>query len=76
MAVNSLISWIAILILPMIIGVLCPNHSPEEWAVFYTSGGIWVIIMNIPFPFLVTTEAADFTKPGVGEKKVKDIESC
>ncbi|KAF1766354.1 hypothetical protein GCK72_006311 [Caenorhabditis remanei] len=74
MAVNSLISWIAIFILPMIIGYLCPNHTPEEWSVFYIAGGIWVIVMNIPFPFLATTEAADFTKPGFGEKKIRDVE--
>uniref|UniRef100_A0A1I7TUZ3 MFS transporter n=1 Tax=Caenorhabditis tropicalis TaxID=1561998 RepID=A0A1I7TUZ3_9PELO len=74
MAVNSLISWVAIFILPMIIGFLCPNHTPEEWSVFYIAGGIWVIVMNIPFPFLATTEAADFTKPGFGEKKVGDVE--
>uniref|UniRef100_A0A8R1IEE0 MFS domain-containing protein n=1 Tax=Caenorhabditis japonica TaxID=281687 RepID=A0A8R1IEE0_CAEJA len=73
MAVNSMISWIAIFILPMIIGVLCPTHSPEEWAVFYIAGGIWVIIMNIPFPFLATTQAADFTKPGWGEKKSNGV---
>ncbi|ULU04922.1 hypothetical protein L5515_013717 [Caenorhabditis briggsae] len=75
MAVNSLISWVAIFILPIIIGYLCPNHTPEEWSVFYIAGGIWVIVMNIPFPFLATTEAADFTKPGFGEKRVGDVEN-
>ncbi|CAI2346295.1 unnamed protein product [Caenorhabditis sp. 36 PRJEB53466] len=73
MAVNSLISWIAIFILPIIIGYLCPNHSADEWSVFYIAGGIWVIIMNIPFPFLATTEAAHYTKPGWGQQKVTDV---
>ncbi|CAI2346290.1 unnamed protein product [Caenorhabditis sp. 36 PRJEB53466] len=63
MAVISLSAWGAIFVLPIMIGIACPNHTADEWAVFYIAVGIWVIVMNIPFPFLATMEAADYTKP-------------
>ncbi|CCD71847.1 Major facilitator superfamily (MFS) profile domain-containing protein [Caenorhabditis elegans] len=69
MAVISLSAWGAIFLLPIIIGFVCPNHTASEWAVFYTAVGIWVIIMNVPFPFFATMDAAEYTKPEWEQKK-------
>uniref|UniRef100_A0A8R1HTN6 MFS domain-containing protein n=1 Tax=Caenorhabditis japonica TaxID=281687 RepID=A0A8R1HTN6_CAEJA len=71
MAVISLTAWGAIFVLPIIIGFACPNHTAAEWAVFYIAVGIWVIVMNIPFPFLATVEAAEYTKPEWEQKQGK-----
>lgn len=71
MAVISLSAWGAIFVLPIIIGIVCPNHTSEEWAVFYVVVGIFVIAMNIPFPFFATMEPAEYTKPEWEHRKSK-----
>ncbi|UMM16895.1 hypothetical protein L5515_013715 [Caenorhabditis briggsae] len=73
MAVISLSAWGAIFVLPIIIGFVCPNHTASEWAVFYIAVGIWVIAMNIPFPFFATMEAAEYTKPEWEQKKKNTV---
>uniref|UniRef100_A0A8R1HWR8 MFS domain-containing protein n=1 Tax=Caenorhabditis japonica TaxID=281687 RepID=A0A8R1HWR8_CAEJA len=52
MAVISMSSWIAAFILPIVIGLLCPNNSHTEWSLFYLFVAIFVVLSNIPFPFL------------------------
>uniref|UniRef100_A0A1I7TUZ0 MFS domain-containing protein n=1 Tax=Caenorhabditis tropicalis TaxID=1561998 RepID=A0A1I7TUZ0_9PELO len=69
MAVISLSAWGAIFVLPIIIGIVCPNHTASEWAVFYIAVGIFVIAMNVPFPFFATMEPSEYTKPEWEQKR-------
>ncbi|EGT35976.1 hypothetical protein CAEBREN_30719 [Caenorhabditis brenneri] len=52
MAVISMSSWVSAFILPIVIGIICPTNSHSEWSRFYLYVAIFVILTNLPFPFL------------------------
>lgn len=49
-------------VVPLGVGYLCPNNTPEEWSLLFIIVSGIVIVVNIPFPFLTTAKAADYTK--------------
>lgn len=52
MAVISMSSWVSAFILPIVIGVICPTNSHSEWSRFYLFVAVFVILTNLPFPFM------------------------
>ncbi|EGT46981.1 hypothetical protein CAEBREN_07675 [Caenorhabditis brenneri] len=61
-AVIAFMACIWQFVVPLGVGYLCPNNTPEEWSfLFIIVSGI-VIVVNIPFPFLTTAQAAEYAK--------------
>ncbi|CAI2346326.1 unnamed protein product [Caenorhabditis sp. 36 PRJEB53466] len=52
MAVISMSSWLAAFVLPIVIGIVCPNNTHAEWSRFYLCVAVFVLLSNLPFPFL------------------------
>ncbi|KAF1766358.1 hypothetical protein GCK72_006315 [Caenorhabditis remanei] len=63
MAVISMSSWVSAFILPIVIGVICPTNSHSEWSRFYLFVAIFVILTNLPFPFLARVSGRKRVSP-------------
>ncbi|CAI5442213.1 unnamed protein product [Caenorhabditis angaria] len=74
MAVISFSAWIAVFILPIVVSFMCPDNLPEQWSRFFIVVGIWVVVMNVPFPFFASVEAADYTKPEFSQKVTPEVD--
>ncbi|KAK5976680.1 hypothetical protein GCK32_013462 [Trichostrongylus colubriformis] len=49
-------------ILPVAVALLCPNNSMDEWSRLFLGVGFFVLVCNIPFLFLASSEPAPWTK--------------
>lgn len=63
MAVISMSSWVSAFILPIVIGVICPTNSHSEWSRFYLFVAIFVILTNLPFPFMARVSGRKRVSP-------------
>ncbi|VDK75562.1 unnamed protein product [Cylicostephanus goldi] len=48
--------------LPVLVTIICPNNTAEEWSRLFIGLSIFVVITNIPFLLLVEDEPAAWTK--------------
>ncbi|UMM35856.1 hypothetical protein L5515_008287 [Caenorhabditis briggsae] len=61
-AVIAFMACIWQFVVPLGVGYLCPNNTPEDWSFLFIIVSVIVIVANIPFPFLTTAEPADYAK--------------
>ncbi|CAD6190803.1 unnamed protein product [Caenorhabditis auriculariae] len=75
MAVISFLACISTFVLPFIVGYTCPNNTAEEWSRFFLVIAGIIVLTNLTFPFVATTEPAAYTLPGWTPKgKVQDTQ--
>ncbi|VDM76407.1 unnamed protein product, partial [Strongylus vulgaris] len=58
----TLFGTIISFILPVLVTILCPNNTVDEWSRLFLGVSGFVIITNIPFLFLARGEPAPWTK--------------
>ncbi|CAI2352782.1 unnamed protein product [Caenorhabditis sp. 36 PRJEB53466] len=62
---------------PILVGILCPDNTAEQWARTFVIIGVVVFVTSAPFPWFTTAEPADYTFPKeLREKKAKELEEC
>ncbi|KAK6740896.1 hypothetical protein RB195_009008 [Necator americanus] len=49
-------------ILPGIVAILCPHNTVDEWSRLFLGISVFVVLVNIPFLFLASSEPAPWTK--------------
>ncbi|KAK6019779.1 hypothetical protein OSTOST_14576 [Ostertagia ostertagi] len=49
-------------ILPVVVALLCPNNTLDEWSRLFLGVGFFVLLCNVPFLFLASSEPAPWTK--------------
>ncbi|CAI5451587.1 unnamed protein product [Caenorhabditis angaria] len=65
----SFLSYIVQFISPIGVAIICPDNTSEQWSkLFVIIVGI-MIVTNIPFPFLTTENAAEYTKNKMKEEE-------
>lgn len=74
MAVISLSACTCTFILPIIVGAMCPDNTLEQWSRFYILLAIFMVVVNIPFPFFATEEPAPYTMADWVDPSVVKIE--
>ncbi|CAJ0599888.1 unnamed protein product [Cylicocyclus nassatus] len=58
----TLIGCMMSFLLPVLVTIICPNNTAEEWSRLFIGLSIFVIATNIPFLLLVEDEPASWTK--------------
>ncbi|KAL6728985.1 hypothetical protein Aduo_000082 [Ancylostoma duodenale] len=61
MAVVSFLLCVIILLVPVAVNIVCPDHTPEQWSYLFLGISIIVIVANIPFAILARSEPAPWT---------------
>ncbi|EYB98624.1 hypothetical protein Y032_0130g1571 [Ancylostoma ceylanicum] len=75
MAVVSCNACIITLLLPVVVTLVCPDNTPEQWSRLFFGISAIVVAVNLPFLFVARTEPAPWTMPGftTSQKKVADM---
>uniref|UniRef100_A0A1I7T1L7 MFS domain-containing protein n=1 Tax=Caenorhabditis tropicalis TaxID=1561998 RepID=A0A1I7T1L7_9PELO len=58
---------------PILVGIVCPDNTPEQWGWLFMIIGVIVFVTSAPFPWFTTAEPADYTLP---REKQKELEQC
>ncbi|KAK6727881.1 hypothetical protein RB195_005510 [Necator americanus] len=61
MAVMSFHLCIIILFVPIAVSIVCPDNTPEQWSNLFFGISVIVVVANVPFAFLASSEPAPWT---------------
>uniref|UniRef100_A0A8R1HG78 MFS domain-containing protein n=2 Tax=Caenorhabditis japonica TaxID=281687 RepID=A0A8R1HG78_CAEJA len=66
---------------PILVSIMCPDNSPEQWSRMFFIIGIIVFITSAPFPWFTTAEPADYTltkeqQAALEKAKAMEVEEC
>ncbi|CAO4377976.1 unnamed protein product [Caenorhabditis nigoni] len=62
-AVISFTAYVVQFLAPIIVSVICPDNTAEQWTILFLFITGIIIVCNAGFPFITKSEAADYTKP-------------
>ncbi|CAL2043893.1 unnamed protein product [Caenorhabditis brenneri] len=71
LVVISFIGYAVLFLAPIIVSIICPDNTAEQWTTLFLFVTGTIIVCNVGFPFLTKSEAAEYTK-----KKESTIEKC
>ncbi|EFO97853.1 hypothetical protein CRE_15892 [Caenorhabditis remanei] len=71
----SFLSYCVQFISPLGVGILCPDNTPEQWSRLFIIITVIMIVTNVPFPWLTTQHAADYTKRK-DSREFSNVEKC
>ncbi|CAO4378002.1 unnamed protein product [Caenorhabditis nigoni] len=64
---------------PILVGIICPDNTPEQWGWLFMIIGVIVFATSAPFPWFTTAEPAEYTLPREQQeemKKQRELEEC
>ncbi|EGT57189.1 hypothetical protein CAEBREN_28558 [Caenorhabditis brenneri] len=71
LVVISFIGYAVLFLAPIIVSIICPDNTAEQWTTLFLFVTGTIIVCNVGFPFLTKSEAAEYTK-----KIESTIEKC
>ncbi|CCD62291.1 Major facilitator superfamily (MFS) profile domain-containing protein [Caenorhabditis elegans] len=64
---------------PILVGIICPDNTAEQWGWFFLIVGIIVFVTSAPFPWFTTAEPADYTLSREKQLEIakhKELQEC
>ncbi|KAF1754340.1 hypothetical protein GCK72_020900 [Caenorhabditis remanei] len=55
---------------PILVGIICPDNTPEQWGWLFMIIGVIVFLTSAPFPWFTTAEPAEYT---LSKEKQKEL---
>uniref|UniRef100_A0A8R1HU35 Major facilitator superfamily (MFS) profile domain-containing protein n=1 Tax=Caenorhabditis japonica TaxID=281687 RepID=A0A8R1HU35_CAEJA len=72
-AVISFTAYVVQFLAPIVVGIICPDNTVEQWTLLFLIITAFIIVCNASFPFVTKSDAADYTKQEEKSDKSNDI---